>query len=65
MYDNYVLLKIGRISEGAAKFRDKGLFGQIWVFVMLQFCDFEVRVMLPISKILSHRSLIILSDSYI
>ena len=33
------------------KFRGKGLFGQIWVSVMLPFCHFEISVMLQFSKI--------------
>ena len=47
-------VKIGRGIEGAAKNSRKGLFGQIWVFIMLPFCDFEVPVMLPFSKNFSH-----------
>lgn len=46
MYNNELKLKIGRGVEGAAKTLRKGLFGQIWVAVMLPFCNFEVPVML-------------------
>ena len=45
MYNIVLKLKI---------FREKGLFGQIWVSVMLPFCVFEVSVMLPFSKISGH-----------
>ena len=54
MYNIVLKLKIGRGAEGAARFPRKGVFGQIWVSIMLPFCDFEVSVMLPFSKILGH-----------
>ena len=54
MYNIVLKLKIGRGAEGAAKISKKGFFGQILVSVMLPFCDFEVSVMLPFSKILGH-----------
>ena len=54
MYNDVLKLKIGRGAKGAAKISKKGFFGQILVSVMLPFCDFEVSVMLPFSKILGH-----------
>ena len=52
-------LKIGRGAESEfrkdqSKFREKH-FGQIWVFIMLQFLDdFEAPVMLPFLKKFVH-----------
>ena len=50
MYNSDLKLEIGQDAENIKK----GLFGQIWVCVMLPFCDFEIPVMLPFSKILGH-----------
>ena len=54
IYRRDLKLKIGRGAKGTAEISNKGNFGEIRVSVTLPFCDFEVPVMLPFPKILSH-----------
>ena len=62
MCNYYCKITNTSIYTGISSSSRKRLFMQILVSIMLPFCDFEVSVMLPFSKILGHPLWIVMSE---